>query len=116
VWSALVNGFGGFRDYGGVFAIDPRLPEEWDSLTYRLTLKGTRVRVTVTPKMVQLVVEEGTEASLVIRGDEVTVTLAEPVWVPLNDQGPRLEGEPRPPSGTQRADGTIISAIVPSAE
>ncbi|MGZ8770647.1 MAG: glycoside hydrolase family 65 protein [Aeromicrobium sp.] len=115
VWSAFVNGFGGFRDYGGVFAIDPRLPEEWDSLTYRLTLKGTRVRVTVTPKMVQLVVEEGTEASLVIRGEEVTVTLAEPVWVPLNDQGPRLEGEPRPPSGTQRADGTIISAIVPSA-
>ena len=115
VWSALVNGFGGFRDQGGVFTIDPRLPEVWDSLTYRLTLRGTRVRVTVTPDQVELVVEEGDEATLVIRGKEVTVTLADPVAVALSDQGPRLEGEPKPPSGIRRADGTIISAIVPSA-
>ena len=115
VWSALVNGFGGFRDQGGVFTIDPRLPEEWDSLTYRLTLRGTRVRVTVTPDQVELVVEEGNEATLVIRGEEVTVTLTGPVAVALSDQGPRLEGEPKPPSGIRRADGTIISAIVPSA-
>ncbi len=115
VWSALVNGFGGFRDQGGVFTIDPRLPEEWDSLTYRLTLKGTRVRVTVTPEQVELVVEEGKEATLVIRGKEVTATHADPVSVELHGQGPRLEGEPKPPSGIRRADGTIISAIVPSA-
>ena len=115
VWSVLVNGFGGFRDHGGVFTIDPRLPEEWDSLAYRLTLKGTRVRVTVTPEQVELVVEEGKEATLVIRGKEVTVTLADPVSVALKDQGPRLEGEPKPPSGIRRGDGTIIEAIVPTA-
>ena len=116
VWSALVCGFGGFRDQGGIFTIDPRLPEEWDSLTYRVTLKGSRVRVTVTPEAVELLIEDGKEASLVIRGKAVTVTLADPVTVSLKDQGPRLEGEPRPPSGTRRADGTIISAIVPSAD
>jgi len=115
VWSALVNGFGGFRDQGGVFTIDPRLPEEWESLTYRITLKGTRVRVTVTPKEVGLVVEDGKEATLSIRGEEVTVTLAEPVSVALKDQGPRLEGAPRPQSGIKRADGTVITATVPSA-
>ena len=30
VWSALVNGFGGFRDDGDAYTLDPRLPEEWD--------------------------------------------------------------------------------------
>jgi len=115
VWSALVNGFGGFRDQGGVFSIDPRLPEEWESLTYRLTLKGTRVRITVTQDKVELVVEDGKEASMVVRGKEVTVAIADPVTVPLKDQGPRLEGVPRPPAGAKRADGTVISAIVPSA-
>lgn len=115
VWSALVNGFGGFRDQGGVFTIDPRLPEEWESLTYRITLKGTRVRVTVSQKQVELVVEEGKEATLIVRGKEVTATMADQVTVPLMDQGPRIEGEPRPPAGTKRADGTVISAIVPSA-
>ena len=41
VWSALVYGFGGFRDHGGRFSLDPRLPESWPSLTFRLTLRGT---------------------------------------------------------------------------
>jgi alpha,alpha-trehalose phosphorylase len=35
--------------------------------------------------------------------------------VPLDGQGPRLEGEPPSPIGTRRSDGTIISAIVPGA-
>ncbi len=113
VWSALVSGFGGFRDHGGVFTIDPRLPEAWESLTYRLTLLGTRVRVTVLPDRVDLEVEDGVEASLVVRGHAVTVRAGEPVSVALDGQGPRLEGEPAPVPGRRRADGTIIAAIVP---
>lgn len=115
VWSALVCGFGGFRDQGGVFSIDPRLPEAWESLVYRVTIKGTRVRVTVTPKQVELVVEDGKEASFTVRGEAVTVTVADAVTVALRNQGPRVIGEPKPPAGTMRADGTVISAIVPSA-
>lgn len=115
VWSALVCGFGGFRDQGGVFSIDPRLPETWESLAYRLTIKGTRVLVTVLPSQVDLVVEEGKEATFSVRGTPVTVTMADPVSVPLKGQGPRLEGHPQPPAGARRADGTIIAAIVPSA-
>jgi alpha,alpha-trehalose phosphorylase len=113
VWSALVSGFGGFRDHGGVFTIDPRLPESWESLTYRLTLRGTRVRVTVLPDRVDLVIEDGDEATLLVRGEKVTVLAGEPVSVALDGQGPRLEGEPAPVPGRRRADGTIISAIVP---
>jgi len=113
VWSALVSGFGGFRDQGGVFSIDPRLPETWESLTYRLTLLGTRVRVTVTPDRVDLEVEEGDRASLLVRGEKVVVTAGEPVSVALDGQGPRIEGEPAPVPGRRRSDGTIIAAIVP---
>jgi alpha,alpha-trehalose phosphorylase len=113
VWSALVSGFGGFRDHGGVFTIDPRLPEAWESLTYRLTLLGTRVRVTVLPDRVDLVVEDGDRASLVVRGQKVTVLAGEPVSVALDGQGPRIEGVPAPVPGRRRADGTIIAAIVP---
>ena len=33
VWSALVAGFGGFRDHGaGRWSIDPRLPDRWECL------------------------------------------------------------------------------------
>ncbi|MRJ75589.1 glycoside hydrolase family 65 protein [Aeromicrobium sp. SMF47] len=113
VWSALVNGFGGFRDQSGVFTLDPRLPETWESLTFRLTLLGTRVRVDVHHDRVDLCIEDGKEATLVVRGTEVTVTPGDPVSVPIEGQGPRLEGQPAPVPGRRRADGTIIAAIVP---
>ncbi len=113
VWSALACGFGGFRDHGGSFTIDPRLPEHWEGLVYRVTLHGTRVRVTVRPAEVELVVEDGDAATLTVRDQLVTVTKGEPVTVQLHGQGPRLEGEPPPVPGRRRSDGTVITAIVP---
>ncbi|WP_344771581.1 glycoside hydrolase family 65 protein [Aeromicrobium panaciterrae] len=113
VWSALVAGFGGFRDHGGVFSIDPRLPETWDSLVYRVTLLGTRVKVTVRADELELEVEDGQSATLRVRGEDVTVSSGEPVTVTLKGQGPRLSGEPPPVPGRRRSDGTVIAAIVP---
>ncbi|NYJ03497.1 alpha,alpha-trehalose phosphorylase [Nocardioides thalensis] len=122
VWSTLVAGFGGFRDLGvqcgdGQWTIDPRLPESWESLVYRVTLRGTRVRVTVRADELELFVEEG-EGPLTfsVRGEDVVVKHGAAVVVPLDGQGPRLDGEPQNPAGIQRADGTVISAIVPSGE
>ena len=113
VWSALASGFGGFRDHGGEFTIDPRLPENWHELTYRVTLRGTRVRVTVRDAEVELVVEDGDSAALSVRGEAVTVEKGSPVTVALADQGPRIAGQPKPVPGRQRGDGSIITATVP---
>ncbi len=116
VWSALASGFGGFRDLGaGQWCIDPRLPQEWDSLTYRLTLKDTRVRITVATDSVSLTVEDGPgPLTFNVRGTEVEVREGKPAVVALDHQGPIIEGEPMNPAGTVRGDGTLISAIVPS--
>ena len=55
VWSTLVCGFGGMRDTGGTaIGIDPRLPDGWTSLEYTLLIRGTSIRVTVTPEGVGL--------------------------------------------------------------
>jgi len=118
VWSALSSGFGGFRDLGaGRWTIDPRLPDDWESLTYRLTLRGTRVRVTVRHHELELRIEDGTApVTFQVRGTPVTVTVDDLVVVPLEGQGPRLEGEPPNPAGTHRSDGTVIAATVPSGD
>jgi alpha,alpha-trehalose phosphorylase len=122
VWSALVSGFGGFRDHGAdngddQWLLDPRLPESWSSLVFRLTLRGTRVRVTVKSHEVELFVEDGTRPiTFNLRGESVTVKQGAPVVVPLSHQGPRIDGGPPNPAGIQRADGTVISAIVPSGD
>ena len=122
VWSALVAGFGGFRDIGSAagdqqWQIDPRLPDGWDSLAFRITLHGTRVRVTVRPEELELFIEHGPgPVTFSVRDECVKVAVGDPVVVALEHQGPRLDGEPPYPAGIQRADGTVISAIVPSGD
>ena len=113
MWSSLVFGFGGFRDHGGRFTFDPRLPSQWSSLTFRLTIESARVRVTVRPDEIEFTVEDGEKVELEVRGEPVQVTAGSPVTVPLAGQGPRLAGAPLPVAGRQRADGTVIGAIVP---
>ncbi len=118
VWSVLVGGFGGFRDLGaGHWTFDPRLPEEWHRLTFRLTLRGNRMRVTLTADEISFEMEHGHgELTFTVRGDPVTVGPDAPVSVALKGQGPRLEGEPPSPIGRRRADGSVMSAIVPSGD
>ncbi len=42
-WQAVVNGFGGVRITGdGTLRINPRLPEEWNSLKFNLTWHGVK--------------------------------------------------------------------------
>lgn len=76
VWSALVFGFGGFRDDRGRFSIDPRLPEGWDCLEYNVTLQGYQVQVTVRPGSVELQIVDGGDGllgPLRVLGEDVIV-------------------------------------------
>ncbi|GII99744.1 alpha,alpha-trehalose phosphorylase [Sediminihabitans luteus] len=116
VWSALVHGFGGVRDHaGGRFTIDPRLPRSWDSLTYRITVGGSRLRATLRADALELVCETGDGATVHVRGTEVHVGAGETVTVPLDGQGPLRPGRPgmRALAGNRREDGTLIKAEVP---
>jgi alpha,alpha-trehalose phosphorylase len=77
VWSALVYGFGGMRDYQGTLSFDPRLPETWDGLRFRLCWRGSRLQVEVAHRRLRVsVVEAGAEdeVPLVVRGVSVFVT------------------------------------------
>ena len=44
-WMALVYGFTGLRDHGGVIAFRPRLPPKWRRLHFALGIRGSRLRV-----------------------------------------------------------------------
>jgi alpha,alpha-trehalose phosphorylase len=61
-------------------------------------------------------VEVGDEARLRVRGVDVVVTSDAPVSVPLDGQGPRLFGAPtmRDVAGSRRADGTLLTASIPT--
>ncbi len=115
IWNALVYGFGGMRDYGGCLSFDPRLPEAWSGLTFRVTIRGTRLRVTVKQDAITFVIEDGMGARVSVRGEDARHHPLGPVRVELDGQGPRIDGQPEPVAlrPHMRADGTIITASVP---
>ncbi|TFC48891.1 glycoside hydrolase family 65 protein [Cryobacterium sp. TMT1-21] len=116
VWSALVYGFGGMRDHNGRITLDPRLPVDWEGLSFRITLKGTRVRIDVRQTEVEITVEDGDEAKLAVRGVPVHVREGQPVTVPLAHQGSRDPGQPAAAAieGGRRSDGTVITSSIPT--
>lgn len=115
IWNALVYGFAGLRDYNGVITFDPRLPASWHALSFKITVRGTRVRVELEADKIAFQIESGDSAEFAVRGQPVTVTAAEPVTVALDGQGPEITGVPRLQTGDRRPDGTLITASVPEA-
>ncbi|MDR0945875.1 MAG: hypothetical protein LBM66_06920 [Bifidobacteriaceae bacterium] len=117
VWSALVFGFGGMRDYDGQISFDPRLPDTWEALTFRVTLRGTRIRCELDHETMSFTVEDGEAADFTVRGAPVHVEAGQPVTVDLETEDePRLIGTPtlRDFAGSRRADGTVIQTVTPA--
>jgi alpha,alpha-trehalose phosphorylase len=59
IWSSLVCGFAGMRDQGQVLHFDPRLPAGWDSLSFRLTIRGRLLSVELRPGSISLALVPG---------------------------------------------------------
>jgi alpha,alpha-trehalose phosphorylase len=116
VWGALVQGFGGMRDHGGALSFDPRLPESWETLRFRLSWQGSRMVVELSEEQIAFTVDSGDrDVPLLVRGRQYVVSHDEPVVVPLADQGARIDGllGEHPITGGIRADGSTITAGVP---
>ncbi|MFS0854161.1 glycoside hydrolase family 65 protein [Microbacterium sp. 179-I 3D4 NHS] len=115
VWTALVNGFGGMRDYEGELSFDPRLPAAWPSLTFPLLWKDSALTVTVTKDALRVKVRVGDPVPFTVRGEAYIATSDQEVLAPLADQGPLIAGRPtlRQFADALREDGTRLSASVP---
>jgi alpha,alpha-trehalose phosphorylase len=69
VWSSLVFGFGGVRDFDGRLSFDSRLPHAWNGLAFSLRFCGRQIRVRFTHDEESYLIEEGDPLEVVIRGE-----------------------------------------------
>ena len=107
VWSSLVCGFAGLRDQGPVPYFDPRLPEEWDGLTFHLKISGRLLLVRLSSGAITLTVQEGDPLDVDVRGQVLAVG-PDPVRVELE---PVAEPEPTVfPSGLPTASIPVVLA------
>ena len=73
VWSSLVSGFAGLRDQGAVPYFDPRLPAEWDGLSFHLKIQGRLLQIELVQGSITLTVREGAPLEVDVRGELLTV-------------------------------------------
>ncbi|MDQ2755100.1 MAG: family 65 glycosyl hydrolase [Actinomycetota bacterium] len=84
-WTALVPGFAGLRQSGGHLAFNPRLPIGITRLSATVGLRGSRLRVEVTPTTTTYDVLDGATVSLQHDGCPVSVSVGRPVAMPNSE-------------------------------
>src|SRR5262249_3039544 len=69
VWSSLVFGFGGVRDYDGELSFEPALPRVWRSLSFSLRFRERQIRVRLrNEEETYLVDDGGAPLEITVRG------------------------------------------------
>jgi alpha,alpha-trehalose phosphorylase len=102
-WSALVAGFGGFRDHAGTLAFSPRLPKGLTRLEFTIRHRGKRLSVdTDGATVTYLLTDHGSSLTLLHHGTEVEVQSGTPVTVPVPPAPPAPEVH-QPPGRAPRS-------------
>lgn len=72
IWQCAVYGFGGLRMLDGKLRIEPKLPANWDKLSYTIMWKGEKLAVTVTKDGVNVENTTGTKkVAVTVNGTEM---------------------------------------------
>jgi trehalose/maltose hydrolase-like predicted phosphorylase len=75
LWQAVIFGFAGLDLRGDMPGVDPRLPPQWRSLSFRLSWRGRSVAIRIAGRAVQATLMEG--EGMEMRIAATTVKLAE---------------------------------------
>ena len=59
LWQAVILGFAGLDLKGDVLGVDPRLPPQWHSLSFRVSWRGRSVAIGISGNTVQVTLVEG---------------------------------------------------------
>ena len=90
-WMALVYGFGGMRDYRGQISFRPCLPERWQRLRFRLTIRGSAITVEVRPYETTYTLRAGGDLSIEHEGEALRLSPGTPsVTLPNRCAGPQV--------------------------
>lgn len=113
-WLVAAAGFGGMRDYGETLAFAPRLPEALERISFRMTYRGSRVRIDLRPGSASYELISGAPLELRHHGKRVRVAVGSPVVEPCVVHAPLPPA--RPPAGREPGHGFVASSGASSAK
>ncbi|MBI9106222.1 MAG: beta-phosphoglucomutase [Spirochaetales bacterium] len=74
-WLSIIYGFAGLRESGGILSFDPRLPDAWNGLEFRILSRGSVLQVEMSRKKAVYTLVSGDELILKHRGIEHRVKI-----------------------------------------
>ena len=80
-WMSIVYGFAGMKVNDGKLNINPRLPEKWSKVSFKITFKNKLIKITITELDTIYELIEGSEETIVHCGQEVTIKTNEIVKI-----------------------------------
>jgi alpha,alpha-trehalose phosphorylase len=83
VWSSLVFGFGGVRDFEGRLSFDPRLPRAWNELAFSLRFRGRQLRIKLSHDEERYLVERGDPLNVLVRSESHLLSPGTPIAIKL---------------------------------
>ncbi|MDD5205432.1 MAG: beta-phosphoglucomutase family hydrolase, partial [Desulfobacterales bacterium] len=72
-WMALTYGLAGMRDHGGMLSFDPRLPLQWEGMSFPLRVRGSELEVEFEHDQATYRLRKGTVLTIFHQGREVTL-------------------------------------------
>lgn len=86
-WLAAIAGFGGMRITDEGLALNPRLPDAWESLEFPLTYRGAQVCVRCTHRGIRIQLRAGERIRLTVHGEPIVLTPERCTWESASDGG-----------------------------
>jgi trehalose/maltose hydrolase-like predicted phosphorylase len=74
LWQAVMRGFAGLDLRGDTLGIDPRLPPQWQGLSFRVCWRGRSVAIRIAGRTVQATLLEGEAMEIRIAGSTRKLT------------------------------------------
>jgi maltose phosphorylase len=73
-WLSVIKGFAGLRVKDGELHLNPFIPKQWQSYSFRIEFRQRVLKIKVSRKGVEAILMEGESLSINLRGKSYTLT------------------------------------------
>ena len=80
-WMSVVEGFGGMRIVDDKLSFTPRIPEGWNSYSFKINFRNRILTVSVHPESTNFLLDGKEEMSIRVNGERVVLKPAESITV-----------------------------------
>lgn len=80
-WMSIVEGFGGMRMTNGQLSFSPKIPEQWESYSFKLNFRNQILKINVAPGKTSFELEGDRALEIEVKGEKVRVEPRTPVSV-----------------------------------